>query len=431
MTSIEKLEDKIDRCTQVLVRKFAECAENDASVDLSEWVQWYEKYLLPFQTISVNTPYRYTFDVVGELFFSRMFGFLEGAYDYGGYIGALDMLIPLIAVACVSHVFLRPLVLLSGAVVPRVSKALTALKHIESAAEARVIERRHLLNSYSDKCFTDMLQHFFNVMHDQGMKKDFGMTEVKMEIYGALYAYCRNGTGRLRLTTDSIAGSDTTAAAISAILYHLMRTPSAYAKLTEEIDAARKETRLSENVQYREAKGLPYLVACCKEAMRLHPSVGMTLPRYVPPGGCVIAGQWFPGGTRIGVNAAVVQRNRQIFGDDADDFIPERWLGADGARMERYMFQVRRPVFPNLFLQLTSAAVWWRRKNMYRKEREYAPAAMRKVADKDADIPMRNIQSRAAASERISPRAEGARKGMENAHLLVPQAEQGVHDSSS
>jgi cytochrome P450 len=130
-----------------------------------------------------------------------------------------------------------------------------------------------------------------------------------------------------------------------------MRTPSAYSKVTDEIDTARKKNRLSENVQYREAVRLPYLVACCKEGMRLHPSVGMTLPRCVPSGGCVIAGEMFPGGTRVGVNAAVVQRDRQIFGEDADSFIPERWFRKDAARMERYMFAVHNPVSMELFSQ--------------------------------------------------------------------------------
>ena len=125
---------------------------------------------------------------------------------------------------------------------------------------------------------------------------------------------------------------------------------------------ARESGRLSEKVQYREAVRLPYLKACCKEAMRLHPSIGMTLPRYVPPGGCVVAGERFRGGTRVGVNAAVVQRDQRIFGDDADSFVPERWLGADVARLERCMFEVRSLVFLELFfVTLTSLAVWWRR----------------------------------------------------------------------
>ncbi|RYO45162.1 hypothetical protein AA0116_g13383, partial [Alternaria tenuissima] len=90
MSNIVKLESKIDRCVQTLVKKLDE----------------------------------YTSDVVGELFFSRMFGFLDGAYDYGGYIGALDLLTPFVAVACVTPVYLRPLFLLGGAVIPQVSRAL-------------------------------------------------------------------------------------------------------------------------------------------------------------------------------------------------------------------------------------------------------------------------------------------------------------------
>jgi cytochrome P450 len=125
-----------------------------------------------------------------------------------------------------------------------------------------------------------------------------------------------------------------------------MRTPAVYAKLTAEIDQADKAGLLSPDIQYHEAVGLPYLMACCKEGMRLHPSVGMTLPRRVPRGGCVIAGRWFPEGTRVGVNAAVVQRDQAVFGSDANEFVPERWFRADAARMERYMFQVRALPFP-------------------------------------------------------------------------------------
>jgi cytochrome P450 len=148
------------------------------------------------------------------------------------------------------------------------------------------------------------------------------------------------------LTFTSMAGSDTTAAAITAILYHLMRTPAAYTTLTAEIDEAAQASLLSPVIQYHEAVGLPYLMAYCKEGIRLHPSIGLTLPRHVPKGGCLIAGKWFPAGTRVGMNAAVVQRNKDVFGEDADEFVPERWLGPDAARMGRYMLQVLLPNSP-------------------------------------------------------------------------------------
>lgn len=151
-----------------------------------------------------------------------------------------------------------------------------------------------------------------------------------------------------------------------------MRTPTAYAKLTAEIDEAAHAGHLSlPIIQYHEAIGLPYLSACCKEGMRLHPSVGLTLPRHVPRGGCVIAGEWFPEGTRVGVNAAVVQRDKRIFGEDADEFVPERWFRRDAARMERYMFQVSIRMPPRIqVIMLTRSVVWRRSENVYRKECE-------------------------------------------------------------
>jgi hypothetical protein len=117
-----------------------------------------------------------------------MFGFMDKARDHAGYIRALDLLIPFIAVACVSPSYLRNLVLISGAMIPRVYKALSALKHLEVASEACVTKRQELLADGEDDKHDDMLSRFFDVMREQGEKKDFGVTEVKMEVYGALYA---------------------------------------------------------------------------------------------------------------------------------------------------------------------------------------------------------------------------------------------------
>jgi hypothetical protein len=118
-----------------------------------------------------------------------MFGFMKDAYDYGGYIRALDLLVPFIAVACESPTYLRTLVLISGAMIPRVFKALKALKHIEDASEACVIERQRLISSGKANDREDMLQSFFDIMREKGDRKDFGLTEVKMEAYGALYSH--------------------------------------------------------------------------------------------------------------------------------------------------------------------------------------------------------------------------------------------------
>jgi hypothetical protein len=116
-----------------------------------------------------------------------MFGFMKNAHDHRGYIHALDLLLPFIAVTCVSPTYMRSLVLVSGAMIPRVFAALKALRHIETASEECVTQRQHLLASTPQKPL-DMLQGFFEIMHKRnGKKGDFGLVEVKMKAYGALY----------------------------------------------------------------------------------------------------------------------------------------------------------------------------------------------------------------------------------------------------
>lgn len=58
----------------------------------------------------------------------------------------------------------------------------------------------------------------------------------------------------------------------------------------------------------------------------MHPGVSYPLERVVPQGGADLCGTHLPAGTVVGVNAAVIHRNRDIFGEDANQFRPERWV---------------------------------------------------------------------------------------------------------
>jgi cytochrome P450 len=69
--------------------------------------------------------------------------------------------------------------------------------------------------------------------------------------------------------------------------------------------------------------------------MRLHAAVGLPLWRVVPDGGTEIAGKYFPAGTVIGLNPWVAHYNEDIFGPDAKEFRPERWLEAEKEGGER------------------------------------------------------------------------------------------------
>ncbi|KAJ0349362.1 hypothetical protein COL154_013597 [Colletotrichum chrysophilum] len=73
--------------------------------------------------------------------------------------------------------------------------------------------------------------------------------------------------------------------------------------------------------------------------MRMHPGVSYPLERIVPEGGVELCGVHLPAGTVVGMNAAVVHRNYEIFGQDADEFRPERWLCSEeqAKNMDRHL----------------------------------------------------------------------------------------------
>lgn len=118
-----------------------------------------------------------------------------------------------------------------------------------------------------------------------------------------------------------------------------MKHPSVYAELMSELDAAANNGQLSFPVKYAEAIKLPLLCACIKEGMRLHPSVGLTMPRISPAGGLQLCDKYIPAGYNVGLNPAVIHFDKSVFGPDADVYRPNRWLEGDTAAMDRCMLQ--------------------------------------------------------------------------------------------
>ncbi|KAL0765072.1 hypothetical protein CaCOL14_012331 [Colletotrichum acutatum] len=131
------------------------------------------------------------------------------------------------------------------------------------------------------------------------------------------------------LMGNLLAGSDTTGIALRALFYYVLRDKRVYDILQKEIDEAQAKGELSPVVTFGESQKLEYLQACIKESMRMHPGVSYPLERIVPKTGAEISGFHLPAGTIVGMNAAVIHRDRSIFGDDADTFRPERWLSDD------------------------------------------------------------------------------------------------------
>ena len=119
-----------------------------------------------------------------------------------------------------------------------------------------------------------------------------------------------------------IAGSETTATLLSGATYHLLQNPAKMARLQDEVRSAFGS--LDEMTLISTSK-LPYLHAVIEESLRMYPPVADMLPRRTPAEGEMVAGQWVPGNTVVGVHHWSTYRDPKNFAQP-DTFAPERFL---------------------------------------------------------------------------------------------------------
>lgn len=124
--------------------------------------------------------------------------------------------------------------------------------------------------------------------------------------------------------TNFGAGHETTTSTLISTLAMLGSHPEAQRRVAREVDGANPKASL---LAYDDAVRLQLAQASIREAQRLHPVIGMALPRRVPRGGMAVHGLAIPPGATVGCNPVSLHRSPEIFGDDADIFRPERWLG--------------------------------------------------------------------------------------------------------
>ena len=130
-----------------------------------------------------------------------------------------------------------------------------------------------------------------------------------------------------------IAGRDTTAASMSWTLYELCRHPKVLSELLAEIDDIPGPS--SAPLTFDAVADCTYLQAVLSESQRLHPSVPFSpksalkadvLPTANPDGRKLAV----EAGATMSFSNYIMGRSTKIWGPDAAEFKPERWLSADG-----------------------------------------------------------------------------------------------------
>lgn len=229
-----------------------------------------------------------TFDLLGEVLFSKPFGYLAAGNDIGGSIKMTSQLVGIHAL--VSHFRSMQLIALNP-----VTAALLPWGHLFNTASAALDERR----KNPDARF-DIVAHWLRT--------------------SAAHPDRLTDRDILANTTANVgAGSDTVSCALQSFLYHMARHPRAWVRARAEILAASEAEGSSRSrvIAYDEAIGLPFFQACVKEALRIHNSVPMGLQRIAPKGGLTIGGKTLPEGATVSVSPWVIHHSKEIFGPDA------------------------------------------------------------------------------------------------------------------
>jgi cytochrome P450 len=130
-----------------------------------------------------------------------------------------------------------------------------------------------------------------------------------------------------QMMTFLAAGHETTASATQWAVYALAKDQRMQDKLREEIRANLPSISDSSAIITASQidEHLPYLHAVCNEVLRFHSPVPLTLREAAHD--TSIQGHPVPAGTKIILSPWAVNHSKELWGEDAGQFKPERWIG--------------------------------------------------------------------------------------------------------
>ncbi|KAM0435551.1 hypothetical protein ACHAQK_008112 [Fusarium lateritium] len=247
----------------------------------------------------------FTLDVISDLAFGEAFGYLENDQDVFDFISITRSYFP-------------------------VTLVMANLPIVVDLLHSRIFSG--LLPKETDKLGFGA---FIGVANKKVAERFAENAEPRADMMGS---FIRHGLTQEEASRESllnvVAGSDTTATTIRMVMLCLLTSPVAYGKLQQAIDKAIAARTISSPITDAEARKLPYLQAIIQEGLRIKAPAAGPLFKQVPKEGDYIDGKFIPGGTQIGTSPFSIYHSKEIFGQDASIFRPERWLTADLARLE-------------------------------------------------------------------------------------------------
>lgn len=153
------------------------------------------------------------------------------------------------------------------------------------------------------------------------------------EKYVFLHQLAKDTTDKTRLQDELmnvlLAGRDTTASLLSNMWFMIAKNPAIFAKLRQEVQETFPDGELP---TYEKLRNMKYLKYCMNESLRVHPVVPVNsrfaLKDTVLPVGGGKDGKaplFVPKGYAVGYSTYAMHRRKDLYGEDAAEFKPERW----------------------------------------------------------------------------------------------------------
>lgn len=205
-----------------------------------------------------------TFDIIGDLVFGEPFNCL----DTSNFHPWVDMVFASLKAGTQGSAFRRmPLIYWTQQLF--ISKEALRMKNEHKAMSIEKTERRIALGSAPDGR-KDIMTYILRHNDEKGMS------------HGEILSNCNSLI---------LAGSETTATALSGLTYYVTTNPEALKRVQQEVRTA---FSTEEDISIAATSPLQYLRACIEEAMRMYPPVVETPPRISP--GEFVNGHFVPKG---------------------------------------------------------------------------------------------------------------------------------------
>ncbi|KAK8084910.1 cytochrome p450 [Apiospora hydei] len=254
------------------------------------------------------------FDITGEVVFSKPFGFMDKGEDVNHSIAmnlGMEAYIAFVGYMQWLHgLFANPFVTWLG---------ILPMGHLFDTTMGALEERRK-----NPDARADLAAHWFR-----------GLEKAEQEGSKLFNLRCLQSFA----TANVGAGSDTVSAGLQSFVYHLLRHPTGWKRIADEIAEAQKQGRCQDDIiSYEDATQLPYLQAAIKEGLRIFAPITNTsgFAAGRSKRGVTIGDMFFPEGVTLNVSPSVIHTSKEIWGPDAREFNPDRWLEPDAAAKEKF-----------------------------------------------------------------------------------------------